>query len=123
MKEWPYLISELVDLQRDGADGAVGALDLGVLLALNVPPLQARRVFGQHHLGLVLHAARVQVLRVVAHPAFVRQLLVRRLQPRPRRQQLLQLPCIDTDRAISAVKYSSFIPPAATAYCSPGLSY
>jgi hypothetical protein len=92
------LIGELIDLERDGADGAVRALDLGVLLALDVAALKAGGVLGQHQLRLVLHAARVQVLRVAPRTALVGQLLVRRLQPRPRREKLLQLPC--TDHAI-----------------------
>ena len=90
--DW-YLIGELVDLEGDGADGAVGGLDPGVLLALDVAALEAGGVLGKRHLGLVLDAARVQVLGVAPRPAPVAQLLVRRLQPRPRRQQLLQLPC------------------------------
>jgi hypothetical protein len=103
----PYLIGELVHLERDGADGAVGALGRGVPLALDVAALDAGGVLGERHLGLVLDAACVQVLGVAPRPAPVAQLLVRRLQPRPRRQQLLQLPCT-TSHGRSDIAYSHF---------------
>lgn len=89
-----YLIGELVDLEGDGAEGAVGGLDPGVPLALDEAALEAHRVLGHHQLGLVLDAARVQVLRVAPLPALVRHQLLRRPQPRPSLQHLLQITCI-----------------------------
>jgi hypothetical protein len=90
------LIGELVDLQGDGANGAVGGLDLGALLALDVAPLDAGRVLGEVELGLVIDAADVEVVGVAPLLAPVRQPLVRRRQPGPRRQQLLQVACHNT---------------------------
>ena len=97
-----YLVGEPVDLERDGADGAVGGLDPGAPLALDVAALEAGRVLGDDELGLVLDAARVQVLGVAPLPPLVRHLLLRRVQPRPRRQRLLQLTCVTSSSTKSA---------------------
>lgn len=89
----PHLIGQLVHLHGLGRDGTLSALDPRVLPHLHVSPLQARRILHQYHLRSVLYAADVEELAVPPLLPLVEQPLLRRLQPRLRRQNLLQLPC------------------------------
>ena len=61
-------------------------------------------VLKQHHLGAVLDAGHVQERLGAPLLVLVHELLVLGVQPRPRRQQLLQLTCRRASPAISIRK-------------------